>query len=429
MLLGLLAVFPAASENGLDPAGRLDQLLTDLDALAMFNGTVLIERGGKPVYRRSVGLADYSLDAPLGPQTRFRIASLSKAYCDAVVAALVDRGELSLDDPLARWIPDFPAAERIQLRHLLEHRSGVAHTNDQPWGEGPETLSRQEIVRRLARLPLDFEPGADQRYSNGGYAVLVEAMVRASGLDYPDLLRREVLQPLGLENTGVITDARSPTAHLATGWEPGPRHGERRRSRPYAPEMRPGGGDLYSTADDVQRFFSAVWRDDFGGQVGAELFRSDDGPRTYTGRAPGFSAAVLHVPDTDLLVVSLANNYAADFNWAESLAAIAAGEPGFIQAAPSLAPRPWKKAPRLQGDWRYEIERFSQHLRIDVNDDGSFYIEDAVSDTRTALLPLADGGFLETLYYGRCEWVDDHGPRIRCTRWYPEGFVADLVPR
>jgi CubicO group peptidase (beta-lactamase class C family) len=428
LILGL-ALAPAALIA--DPAPGftpiMDDLLDQLDALAMFNGTVLIDRGGEVIYRREVGQADYGLEVPIGPRTRYRIASLSKMYTDAAVASLVEKGDLSLDKTIDEWLPGFPGADQIQIRQILEHRSGIPHTNAQPWGDGNVVLDLDEIVHRLSELPLDFEPGANRSYSNGGYAVLIYLLEKVTGLAWPELIAREVLRPLDLDDTGVVVDSRAVIRHMANGYEPGPTYASRRESRFYAVEMRPGGGDLFATAGDVHRFFSETWRGNFAGATGQAMFRANQDTRTMSGRSPGFNTAVLYEPAEDLLVISLANNYAADFNWAESLAAIVLGRKEFIQDAPELAAAPWRADDRMVGPWRYEIERFSQALRIGHNADGSLYVNDDESQTRTALLPLAGGGYLETLYFGRCEWNGGSQDRIHCTRWYPEGFVADLI--
>ena len=410
-------------------APKLDSVLDRFGELAMFNGIVLVDREGDVEYRRHVGKAQYELDVEFGKDSKFRIASMSKLFAEAVVASLVEKNQLELQQTIDQWLPDFPGADQIQIQHILEHRSGIPHTNLQEWGDGIEVFPNDEIVRRLSQLPLDFEPGQDQSYSNGGYAVLVKVLENFSGQAWPELLDREVLIPLELKNTGVVRDTRLVMQGMVTGYEPGGTMGTRRHSRPYAVEMRPGGGDMYSTAEDMRVFTSAIWRGSFAGEAGDQLFRSREGVRTFTGRSPGFYASALYDPSDDLLVVSLANNYSADFNWAESITAIAQGKEQFIQGVPELAAKPWNADRRFVGDWRYETQRFSQQLSIGENADGSLYVNDGATSTQTALLPLKDGAYLETLYFGICRWADADDERITCSRLYPEGFVADWIRR
>ena len=160
--------------------------------LAMFDGTVLIEQAGEVVFERSFGYAHYELGVRHDVSTRFRIASVSKTLTDAAVAVLVQRGELSLDDPLSRYLPDFPSAETIRIGQLLDHTSGIPHSNNQPWGDGKTSLTLDEIVERLAALPLDFEPGSDSSYSNGGYAVAAKVLEIVVGAPYGEVMRRTV---------------------------------------------------------------------------------------------------------------------------------------------------------------------------------------------------------------------------------------------
>src|SRR6185503_15459658 len=103
-------------------------------------------------------------------------------------------------------------------------------------------------VQRLSQMKLDFEPGTKRRYSNGGFAVLTKMMELAAKKPYAEIMRDEVFAPLGLKRSGAIVDSRVAIPGSAVGYEPGPRVGSRRHSRPYYPESRPGGGSLYASA-------------------------------------------------------------------------------------------------------------------------------------------------------------------------------------
>ncbi|MEM9208834.1 MAG: serine hydrolase domain-containing protein [Pseudomonadota bacterium] len=255
-----LLVAPAMGDEISD---RIHAFVEPFADFAMFNGGILIDQGGEVAFASHFGSANYEHAVPNAPETRFRIASVSKSVTDAAIGRLIDAGELSLDASLSDFLPGFPSADEITIEQLVTHRSGIPHSNDQPWGDGLETLELDEIVDRLAGLPLDFAPGTDRSYSNGGYAVLAKVLEVATGQKFAVALRQLVFEPLGMADSGHIADSRAIIRNLATGYEPGPYPGERRRSRYYAVEGRPGGGSLYATVADVHRFANGIFRDGF----------------------------------------------------------------------------------------------------------------------------------------------------------------------
>ncbi|MDH4196547.1 MAG: beta-lactamase family protein, partial [Candidatus Aminicenantes bacterium] len=109
-----------------------------------FSGAVLIAQGGGILHSVGYGFADQESGVPNGPQTEFRIASLSKSFTAAAILILQERRVLSVRDSLARFIPDYPAGETISIHHLLTHTSGVPNVNDFPdydrWSASLHTL-------------------------------------------------------------------------------------------------------------------------------------------------------------------------------------------------------------------------------------------------------------------------------------------------
>lgn len=187
---------------------------------------VLVARDGEIVYERAAGFADREAGKPVERDTLFRLASLTKLVVSCAAMALVDKGALSLDDPVTRWIPDFrPALEDgrvpiIRVRHLLNHTAGLAYRMSEP-EDGPyhragvsegmdePGLSIEENLRRIASAPLLFEPGSAWAYSVA-HDVLGEVLARASAEPLPQLVRRVALDPLGMASTAfhVVDPAR-----------------------------------------------------------------------------------------------------------------------------------------------------------------------------------------------------------------------------
>ncbi len=397
-------VGPPPSTGSIGGTGAVDSFIAPFTDLAMFDGTVVVDFGGKILYERSLGFANYEHGVRHDSDTKFRIASVSKTLTDAAVAVLIQRGVLSLETPVAQYLPAFPAAEEITIGHLLNHQSGIAHTNDQPWGDGATSFSLDEHVRRLAALPLDFEPGTDRSYSNGAYAVAAKILEIAGSGSFDEVMRDLVFEPLGMHDTGHIADARLPIPGMATGYEPGPRPGERRHSRFYAVETRPGGGSLYSTAGDLLRFARGVFREGF---LDERLLRTvlgaDESPFLAQGRSPGFVAKLLYDQERDVIVVSLANNYAVAADWAATIADLATGAvtespwPEIRQAAEPVAANDSRLG-------RYRDSRGGAALRVERNEHGEMVlIETSEGTVAAGLVPLDDGAFLRPIYFQRCE--------------------------
>jgi CubicO group peptidase (beta-lactamase class C family) len=214
---------------------RIDAMLEEAVARDRIPGAVaLVARRGKIVYYRAFGLADNAANRPLAKDDIFRIASQSKAITATAVMMLWEEGRFQLDDPVARFIPEFnnpavlvdynaadgswisePARRPITIRHLLTHTSGIGYgviDGDQRFRKiyenagivdlfttAPVTLA--ENVKKLARLPLHHHPGDKYTYSEGldvlGYFIEV-----VSGMPFDVFLQQRLFGPLGMNDTG-----------------------------------------------------------------------------------------------------------------------------------------------------------------------------------------------------------------------------------
>ncbi len=406
LTLCMLVAFPVSAAGLSD---RITEFVEPFEGFAMFNGNLLIDQGGAVVFEGSFGNANYAHRVANTAATRFRIASVSKSITDAAIGRLIDAGDVSLDTALDAFLPDFPSAADITIEHLLTHRSGIPHSNDQPWGDGSESLRLDEIIERLSRLPLDFEPGAERSYSNGGYAVLARILEIATGETFSDALQQLVFEPLEMTDSGHIDDSRAVTEGLATGYEPGPYPGERRQSRFYAVESRPGGGSLYSTAADLHRFAVGVFRNGFLSEETTRLVF--DGKRFLSqGRSPGFVAKLYYDKATDIIVVSLANNYAVPADWSAALAELVQGEEAgwpILRQGPVEVSADDPRLGRFTNSFGGGVMAFSRSPR------GALVLSDPDDGHLTAMIPLDDGGYLQPLYFQRCK-LQSPGRDIDC---------------
>ncbi|WP_110838271.1 serine hydrolase [Paenibacillus flagellatus] len=273
-----------------------------------FNGSVLVASGEKALLNKGYGLADDG--APNGPQTKFRLMSVSKSFTAAAILKLEEQGRLSLQDPIGAYAEGLPFGDRVTLHHLLSHTSGLAREYDR----SPDyTLER--LVADLRDDSLAFEPGTGYRYSNAGYALLAYVIERVSGVSYGDFLRTSLFEPLGMTGSGQYL-ASSPPERMARGyWDDG------EKLRPDAPHFSlPGGGDLYSTTEDLWRWERALTAgealssDSYAKMTkpnsksyGYGLHIGRDGSLYHEGSGSGFSAFYYRHPERDRTIVLLSN--------------------------------------------------------------------------------------------------------------------------
>lgn len=423
---------PSGKPSSTLPASRvraIDALFTKLNELAMFNGSVIVDIGGKTVFRRDYGFANYENCIPLSVDSIFRIASVSKNMTDAALSTMFADGLLKADATVADYLPDFPRGREITIEHLVTHRSGIVHPNNEPWGDGSQPMTLDEIIAHLAAAPLDFDPGTERRYSNGGFAVLTKIMELASGKSYPDFMRERVFGPLGMTTAGAFTDSRAVIPNMARGYEPGQAIGSRRHSRHYYPEARPGGGSLYASPGDVMTFAKAYFRNKIAGaEDHAFLFGGDSEERAMSGRAPGFSINVLHERKADIIVVAAANNYSTPYLLAENVARLALGEKALFELPETDLQKTEPEDSAWVGDWSFSYGPNENVLLIRRGADGHLFV-DVPGDTSSALIPLAGGAYLEPVFHGLCRMPDGDRDRITCDRLAPGGFVQDLKRR
>jgi len=297
-----------------DLAERLDAFVRTYVEMDVFSGAVLVARSGEIVLERGYGMASYELEVPATPSHRFRLASVSKAFTDVAVLRLVAAGTLDWEDRVRRYVSDFPRGDEITVRMLATNRSGLAHINDLPWYDQFDyhEWTLEEIVGRLADEPLDFAPGTDSNYSNGGFALLALVLERATGKSYAEVLREQVFEPAGMSNSGHEGHAELVPL-LASGYTYGMKGIQ---PVPYVEmTLKVGGGSAYSTVGDLYRFARAIEAGRLIDRAVADsLFGTIESPTGYArvyhgGRAPGYTAALVRYPEPEAVVVVLSNNY------------------------------------------------------------------------------------------------------------------------
>ncbi len=188
-------------------AGELKDFMSKLVSADVFSGTVLLAKDGVPIFKGAYGMANKDFEAPNRIDTKFNLGSMNKMFTAVAIAQLVERGKLSFDDPLSKFLPDFPdktSAEKIRIKHLLTHTAGLGGYFSQQWGESSRALYRtvDDMMKRAAAdEKLRFEPGSRWQYSNTGILVLGKVIEVVTGQSYYDYVRENITKPAGMVNT------------------------------------------------------------------------------------------------------------------------------------------------------------------------------------------------------------------------------------
>ncbi len=255
-----------------------DELVRKLRSLAdslsrddRFSGVVLLARNGTPLFTQAYGYSDREAKRRNTVATSFNVSSIGKLFTMMAVAQLVADGRLALDGTIARYWPDYPdkaAAEKITIRHLLEHRSGI--TGD-IFANPASRRSNHVAVELVVHNPLAFEPGTRTEYSNAGYIVLGEIIERVTHEDYHAYVASHVFTAAGMTATGFPSNDALP-ATAAIGYTRGLDEDAPppatlppfARNTNVQPRRGSAAGGSYSNVNDLLRFIMARRRGTLG---------------------------------------------------------------------------------------------------------------------------------------------------------------------
>ena len=367
-LLLLLSHPPTSTPPQKDLNRSIDSSVAPYVEYHAFSGVVLLARGDSVLAERSYGMANYELGIPNRTDTRFRIASITKWFTLIVVTRLANEKKLSLDDPLAKFAPAFPKADKITVSQLLYHRSGIRDP-DKLRGIISASYTPAEVVDLLAKEPLGSEPGETYSYTTANYAVLAFIVEKVTGQTFAQVVRRYVYEPAGMIDAGDISTV-GLVPRLASGYMPDPYSDcGVAINGPEDTSWKTGGGSGYATARDLHRFLRAF----YGGKLlpstpAIDFFplKTAFGKRMSqaSGSFPGANASMSYFPDDALSVVVLSNSYSSVTGAiARNIAAISFGEPYKIPSAPAVdGSKPID--PRLFGTW--SLEGFPNPFKIEM---------------------------------------------------------------
>lgn len=316
---------PEMAEELNFPAAQIDTLLNKLVDQTPLAGIALGVQYKGIFYEQGYGLADVANQEPVTTQTPFKIASLTKAVTAAAILQLKEDGQLNLDDPISRFLPGTPEiAKTIQVRHLLNHTSGLPDVSIDAAQEAlPETFTTAQAVEYYFSTveTLDSEPGHVWSYNNVGYFLLGAIIESVTGRRYDEYFRTKFFEPLTLSS---IMECPSPSALLAVGHHAV--NGGFEVANPSNLKLAGAAGALCSNISDLLRWQVALTHDhpelwdqmvtpetlsdgrllDYG--YGVSVQTGEQGPmRMHDGATAGFNSFFIYYPEQDLNIVLLTN--------------------------------------------------------------------------------------------------------------------------
>jgi CubicO group peptidase (beta-lactamase class C family) len=254
------AAFPVPHLSADDLIEAVRKRLEVETAAGRFSGTVLIARNGKPVLAEAYGLSDHEHETPNRLQTRFRIGSMNKMFTATATLQLVQAGKLGLNDPLGKYLPDYPnkdVASKVTIYHLLTHTGGTGDIF------GPEFQAHRlelrtldDYVKLYGNRPLQFEPGSKWEYSNYGFILLGVVIQKVSGQSYYDYVRDHIYIPAGMTRTGSEPEDQ-PVSDRSVGYTTRGGGAEHPNTE-YLPYRGISAGGGYSTVEDLLQFANAL---------------------------------------------------------------------------------------------------------------------------------------------------------------------------
>lgn len=316
----------------------LDALLSERYKPIEAGIAVMVIQNGKMRYQKGFGLANVTTKEAITPQTTFRMASVSKQFTAMCILLLVKEGKISYDDNLLKFFPDFSpiVGEKIKIRHLLTHSSGVWDYEDLiPASQKTQLLDNEVLALLRSQSKTYFEPGSAFKYSNSGFCLLEQIVEKASRQSYIHFITERIFKPLKMTNTRIY-EANAPIPNRAMGFAH-TKEGTLKDSDQSVTSATKGDGCVYTSLEDYQKWYNAIRTHQLlnleeelkkvhislpknvQGRYGLGWFHAQDAQNPlaiyHTGSSCGFSNGVLLVPSKNYLFAyfsNIADNHAIE---------------------------------------------------------------------------------------------------------------------
>ena len=260
-ILFLLFSYSICSFGQIKESQAIDSIFTEWNKTNVPGCALGIMKEGKLIYAKGYEMANIEYDIPNSASSVFRIGSTSKQFTAACIVLLAEQEKLNLDNTLNQYFPDFPEyAKRITIRNLLNHTSGIRDYLRISYLKGyshDEYYEDKDIMKWLInQTELNFKPGDEHLYSNSGYWLLGQIVNKVAEMNMADFAKKEIFEPLGMNNTHFHNDHTQIVKNRASGYVPD-------RNNKYKISMTTldmvGDGGIFTTINDIKKWDDAYY--------------------------------------------------------------------------------------------------------------------------------------------------------------------------
>jgi CubicO group peptidase (beta-lactamase class C family) len=269
----LLAIpLTASAADPVAPEQQVDALFEKWSKPDVPGAAVVVIRDGKVVLSKGYGMADLERSVPITGHTVFNVGSVSKQFTAFAIQLLAQDGKLALDDDMRKYLPEMPDyGKSITIRHLLHHTSGLRDPSNLLYLAGwryDDVATRDDMLGMLRRQrTLNFAPGSEYLYNNGGYVLLAEIVERVSGKPLSAFAKERIFDPLGMKHTHFQTSYSDLVQNRALSYQVGPGGAYKYVA---VSKVAPGPSDVLTTAEDL-----ALWDRNFDdGRIGGKAVQA-----------------------------------------------------------------------------------------------------------------------------------------------------------
>ena len=188
---------------------QIDRLITSVISSQQGpGGAFMVARKGQVLYQKAFGKANIELGVDLTPENVFQLGSMTKQFTAVAVLLLEQQGKLKVSDPISKYIPDYPAGDKITIHHLLTHTSGI---KDFTKMKALASIAQKEMTPKMMvdffkDEALEFAPGERFEYNNSGYVLLGYLIEIVSGERYADFIQHHIFDQLGMNHSYYASD-------------------------------------------------------------------------------------------------------------------------------------------------------------------------------------------------------------------------------
>lgn len=311
------------------PGTKLDSLiLTEFNNINDPGGVFMVAQNGKIIYQKAFGKANLELDVDLTPQNVFQLGSMTKQFTAIAILMLEEQGKLAVNDPVSKYITDYPLGEKITIHQLLTHTSGIKDFTKMKSlsGIAQKDMTPKMMVGFFKNEPVDFMPGEKFEYNNSGYVLLGYIIELVSGESYENFIKKHIFDKAGMDHSYYASDKRVINKRA---------YGYQKTAQGYTNKtiinfsVPFSSGSLMSTAGDMLKWQNALNQnlllspeetrkafnkyklnngEEFGYGYGWHIKEINGVPtREHGGSIFGFKTMGVYIPGEDIYVIGLSN--------------------------------------------------------------------------------------------------------------------------